>query len=203
MAESDARVNLFLEEIDHDALEKRDAIEAEVNEYMSAQLAAEEEKAKLEAEAVLSTERDKARVEANRQFAAINNRAKFTLSRRRMEMKEKVFEQARGELRKFTESDAYADFLRNSVAGMADAISGDAVILVRERDLPLADQLKAAFGRPCEVEADRSIGLGGCKIKDTTNGLLADDTLEVRLNAQEEWFLANAKLPVNIAGEVR
>lgn len=203
MAESDARVNLFLEDIDRDALERRDAIKAEVNEYMKAQLAAEEEKARQQAEAILSAERDRARVEANRQFAAINNRAKFALSRRRMEIKESVFEQAREELRSFVDSDAYAAFLRDSVAGMADAISGDAVILVREQDLPLADQLKAAFGRPCGVEADRSIGLGGCKIKDTTNGLIADDTLEVRLNAQEEWFLANAKLPVNIAGEVR
>ena len=87
-------------------------------------------------------------------------------------------------------------------AAMASAISGEAVILVREQDLPLADQLKAAFGRECTVRADRSIKLGGCKIKDTTNGLIADDTLEVRLNAQEDWFLAHANLPVNIAEEV-
>lgn len=202
MAESDARVNLFLEDIDHDALEKRNAIEAEVNKYIGAQLAAAEERAKAQAEAVLSAERDKARVEANRQFAAVNNQAKFALSRRRMEMKESVFEQAREELRKFVASDAYVAFLRDNVAAMASAISGEAVILIREQDLPLADQLKAAFGRECAVQADRSIKLGGCKIQDTTNGLIADDTLEVRLNAQEDWFLAHAKLPVNIAQEV-
>lgn len=202
MAESDARVNLFLEDIDHDALEKRDAIEAEVNKYIGARLAAAEERAKAQAEAVLSAERDKARVEANRQFAAVNNQAKYALSRRRMEMKENVFEQASEELRKFAASDAYVAFLRDSVAAMASAISGKAVILVREQDLPLTDQLKAAFGRECVVQADRSIKLGGCKIQDTTNGLIADDTLEVRLKAQEDWFLAHAKLPVNIAEEV-
>lgn len=202
MAESDARVNLFLEDIDHDALEKRNAIEAEVNEYIGAQLAAEEDKVKAQAEAVLSVERSKARVEANREFAAVNNRAKFALSRRRMEMKESVFEQAREELRRFAASNAYVEFLSDSVSAMAASISGEAVILVREQDLPLADQLKAAFGRECVVQADRSIKLGGCKIQDTTNGLIADDTLEVRLKAQEDWFLAHAKLPVNIAEEV-
>lgn len=202
MAESDARVNLFLEDIDHDAIEKRNAIEAEVNEYIGAQLAAEEDKAKAQAEAVLSVERSKARVEANRQFAAVNNQAKFALSRRRMEMKESVFEQAREKLCTFVASDAYVKFLSDSVSAMAASVSGEAVILVREQDLPLADQLKMVFGRECAVQVDRSIKLGGCKIQDTTNGLIADDTLEVRLKAQEDWFLAHAKLPVNIAEEV-
>lgn len=202
MAESDARVNLFLEDIDHDALEKRNAIEAEVNEYINAQLAGEEEKAKAEAEAMLNEQRDRARVEANRKFAAVHSEAKSALSRRRMEMKGEVFAAARKKLCDFTQSDDYAAFLQRSVSAMADAIPGDAVILVREQDLPLTDILKAAFGRDCTVESDDSIRIGGCKIQDKTYGLIADDTLEVRLDAQEEWFLSNAKLPIDIAEEV-
>ena len=42
MAESDARVDLFLKDIDHDAVDKRNAIESEVDEYIHTQLSAEE-----------------------------------------------------------------------------------------------------------------------------------------------------------------
>lgn len=202
MADSDARVNLFLEDIDRDALEKRDAIESEVNEYVNAQLAAAEEEARLQAEEVIGEQRNKLRVEANRKYAAVHNQAKAALSHRRIEMKENVFAQAREKLAAFAASAEYTAFLQKSVAAMADAITGEAVILVREQDIPLAEQLKSAFGRACTVEADRSIKIGGCKVKDLTNGLIADDTLEVRLDAQEDWFLANARLPINIAEEV-
>lgn len=202
MAESEERVNLFLEDIDHDALEKRDAIESEVNKYIEAQLASVEEEARSQAEAAISEQRNKLRVEANRQFAAVHNRVKLALSQRRMEIQQSVFAQAREKLAAFTESADYEAFLKKSVSALAAQISGEAVILVREQDLPYAAQLQAAFGRECAVEADRSIKLGGCKVKDLTNGLIADDTLEVRLNAQEEWFLANARLPISITEEV-
>ena len=85
---------------------------------------------------------------------------------------------------------------------MAAVITGDAVVLVREQDLPLAQELKTAFGRACEVEADPTVEIGGCRVRDLSNGLLADDTLEARLAAQREWFLTHAKLSVNDQEEV-
>lgn len=202
MAESEERVNLFLEDIDHDALEKRDAIESEVNKYIEAQLASVEEEARSQAEAAISEQRNRLRVEANRQFAAVHNRVKLALSQRRIEIQQSVFSQAREKLAAFAASADYEDFLKKSVSALAAQISGEAVILVREQDLPFGAQLQTAFGRECAVEVDRSIKLGGCKVKDLTNGLIADDTLEVRLNAQEEWFLANARLPISITEEV-
>ena len=39
------------------------------------------------------------------------------------------------------------------------------MLLVREADIPLADALRAAFGRPCEVRADASIRIGGLKAR--------------------------------------
>lgn len=202
MAESDARVDLFLEDIDHDAIDRRNAAEAEVDQYIRSQLASEEEKAKRQADAAILDCQNRLRIEANKKFAAVHNTAKAQLSARRIAMKEEVFSLAGEKLRQFTATPDYAAFLKQSVTAMADQITGEAVILVREADLPLAESLRAAFGRDCAVEADRSIRLGGCKIQDRTNGLIADDTLEVRLSAQNEWFLANAALTVNDAEEV-
>ena len=68
------------------------------------------------------------------------------------------------------------------------------MLLVREADLPFADALRAAFGRPCEVRADASIRIGGLKASCEAKGLVADDTLDNRLQNQRGWFLEHAGL---------
>ncbi|HIR53297.1 MAG TPA: V-type ATP synthase subunit E [Candidatus Onthovicinus excrementipullorum] len=202
MAESDARVDLFLKDIDHDAVDKRNAIESEVDEYIHTQLSAEEERARDQAEAAVGARKNRLEIEANRKFAAAHNSAKRALSCRRMEMEKEVFNRARKALCAFTASPDYLPFLKKSIVAMAAVITGDAVVLVREQDLPLAQELKTAFGRACEVEADPTVEIGGCRVRDLSNGLLADDTLEARLAAQREWFLTHAKLSVNDQEEV-
>ena len=57
-----------------------------------------------------------------------------------------------------------------------------------------ADALRAAFGRPCEVRADASIRIGGLKASCEAKGLVADDTLDNRLQNQHGWFLEHAGL---------
>lgn len=68
------------------------------------------------------------------------------------------------------------------------------VLSVREADLAYADALRAAFDRDCEVRADASIRIGGLKASCEAKGLLADDTLDSRLQDQRGWFLEHSGL---------
>ncbi len=197
MAESEARVNLFLEDIDHDAIDKRNAIEAEVDQYIRSRLSEREARDAKRAQEAVGERRNRLAIEANKTYAAAHNRAKLALSRRRIEMEQEVFSRAREALCAFASGPDYLPFLERSAAALAAAVPGEAVLLVRPQDLPHADALRTAFGRPCTVEEDPSIEIGGCRARDLTNGLVADDTLEVRLAAQKEWFLAHAKLPID------
>ena len=46
----------------------------------------------------------------------------------------------------------------------------------------------------CEVRADASIRIGGLKASCEAKGLVADDTLDNRLQNQHGWFLEHAGL---------
>lgn len=66
-----------------------------------------------------------------------------------------------------------------------------AFCMARKEDLKL---LKGKIPAEASVEADASIAIGGLKAQ---NGQLsADDTLDIRLASQKDWFLENSGLSV-------
>ena len=80
--------------------------------------------------------------------------------------------------------------------GLGDVYKRQANIAARPADLPLLQNVKLPVGTT--LTADESIELGGLKGANAAKGLVADDTLATRLNAQHEWFLQNAGLEINI-----
>ena len=100
------------------------------------------------------------------------------------------------ELAAFAAGDKYAAWLQNEAAALAEALGENANIAARPADLPLLQNVKLPVGTT--LTADESIELGGLKGANAANGLVADDTLAARLNAQHEWFLQNAGLEINI-----
>lgn len=196
MLEQDERIAKFLDAIDKDAQERRRQIEAQVDEVSKEALQRAEAAAREQAQQLTGRELYQRRVALNQRFAREAAALRAVLAGRRTEIAEQVFADAARELAAFTAKPEYEQFLAGSAARCAALLpQGEAaVLLVREADLPRADALRTAFGRDCEVRADASIRLGGLKASCEAKGLLADDTLDARLQSQRGWFLEHAGL---------
>ena len=122
--------------------------------------------------------------------------ARATLADQRQKIADETFAEARNQLVAFAAGDKYAAWLQNEAAALAEALGENAHIAARPADLPLLQNVKLPVGTT--LTADESIELGGLKGANAAKGLVADDTLAARLNAQHEWFLQNAGLEINI-----
>lgn len=196
MLERDERIAKFLDAIEKDAQERRRQIEAQVDKANAEALERAKAAAQAQAQQLIRKELYKRRVAVNQKFAKEAASLRAALAGRRTEIADKVFQDAGQSLCAFTEKPEYNAFLSESAARCAALLpQGEAaVLLVREADLTLADALRAAFGRPCEVRADDSIRIGGLKASCEAKGLVADDTLDNRLQNQRGWFLEHAGL---------
>ena len=72
----------------------------------------------------------------------------------------------------------------------------DVVVYVRKDDLKFADAIKSAVKGNCRVEQSDEISIGGMIGISKKMGLLVDETLDSRLEAQHEWFCENSGLKV-------
>ena len=112
---------------------------------------------------------------------------------------QKVFEDASKAVADFTATEAYGALLERSAArlgALLPAGTEDAVVYLRGADEPYAARVQAAFGRPCRVETDAAITLGGLRMESTAASLRADDTLDTRLEQEKPRFREQAGLAV-------
>ena len=116
---------------------------------------------------------------------------------RRQEIEADVFEKAKNKLVEYTKTADYGKSLEKSAALISEKLTGDdTVLLVREQDMKYKDKLFTAFGRSCEVKTSEDILIGGVIGVSKKLGLLADETLDSKLEEQHEWFCENSGLMV-------
>ena len=73
-------------------------------------------------------------------------------------------------------------------------------ILTEEKeDLKYKEKLKDSFGADCEIMPSDSIEIGGITGISRSLGLIADETLDSRLQQQKEWFYEHSGLTVTEA----
>ena len=58
------------------------------------------------------------------------------------------------------------------------------------------DKISKAFGRKCGIESTDEISIGGIIGVSKKLGLLANETLDSKLEMQREWFFENSGLRV-------
>ena len=196
MLEQDERIAKFLGAIDKDAQERRRQIEAQVDKANEEALERARADAQTQAQQLISRELYKRRVALNQRVAKEEADLRAALAGRRTEIADQIFSDAAKALSEFTGKPEYKRFLSDSAVRCAALLpQGEVVVLsVREADLAYADALRAAFDRDCEVRADASIRIGGLKASCEAKGLLADDTLDSRLQDQRGWFLEHSGL---------
>lgn len=187
----------FLKAIKKYASAQKTAMEGEVRQLKSERLKEAEEKAKRDSERM---KKDKLIETHNRQTAMLASKTQEgqrQLFIERAAMTKEVFDLAKEKLNEYTKTAEYSEKLKNSAKEIAEFFDGkDCVLFLNERDIKAADDLKSFFGGSVDVKEDKTIKIGGLKGYCKSMGIIADETLDTKLEAQKEWFVENAELSV-------
>lgn len=120
---------------------------------------------------------------------------KQNVIRKRQEILEKIFLEAKVQLVDFTKNESeYREFLRSCASEIAKICGGnDIIFYVKPDDIKFSDDIVTAAG--CgKCEADSNIEIGGLSALCETKKLHIIDTLDERLEEQKPWFLENSGL---------
>lgn len=187
----------FLKAIKRYANAQKKAMEGEVKQLKTERLQETEAKAKRESERMKKEKLTEAHNRQTALIAAKTQEGQRRLFVERAAMTDEVFRLAAERLTEYAKTDAYAEQLRSGAKAVA-ALFGDSdcVLYLNERDLGAADELRAFFSGNAQVKADRSIQIGGVRGYCESMGIIADETLDSKLEAQRAWFVENAALSV-------
>ena len=140
---------------------------------------------------------DQIRTAAGKEICAAQSNARARLFHHRETLRRQVMEQAEKEIVAFTKTPAYKEFLIGSAQKIHLAMQGNCAVLnMRECDRGFAAQVSAHLGRSITLHIDPTIRLGGISVISADNSLLIDDTLDARMNAQNQWFTEHSGLTV-------
>ena len=108
-----------------------------------------------------------------------------------------IFKRAEDELIKFSQSSEYMDKLIKDAEEISKLFENkDCIIYVKDGDMKFSDSIKSVFNSSVEIKPDLLIRIGGLRGYCKSKMLVADNTLDSKLEAQKEWFIENAQLKV-------
>lgn len=215
MAEVQSGSENFLKAIEKYAEEQRNKIRFESESFKKQELEKAETEGIREAYTLIQREMAAIRTEISSQLSRDEMASRKKIFEKRNKMTENVFEKVTQRLVEFTKTADYEKLMLESVKKIAQALKADDVIfLIKESDLKfadkikvaytaerlkdkkLADKIKSAFSPSCEVKSSKEIKIGGITGRSASLGLIADETLDTKLDGQREWFYQNSGLRV-------
>ena len=192
-----SKTDNFLKAIEKYAAEQRSKIESEAEEFKTKELNKAEEDGLKEAYVLLQKKMLSINTSIARELSKAENASRKSTFAKRQEIEDKVFERAKEKLLEYAGTDKYITKLLESAKTVSEKLTADDVTLyVCERDLKLKNKIISAFGRKCDVQASNEIQIGGIMGISRTVGLLADETLDTKLQNQREWFCENSGLTI-------
>ena len=215
MAEVQSGSENFLKAIEKYAEEQRNKIRFESESFKKQELEKAETEGIREAYTLIQREMAALRTEISSQLSRDEMASRKKIFEKRNKMTENVFEKVTQRLVEFTKTADYEKLMLESVKKIAQALKADDVIFfIKESDLKfadkikvaytaerlkdkkLADKIKSAFSPSCEVKSSKEIKIGGITGRSASLGLIADETLDTKLDGQREWFYQNSGLRV-------
>lgn len=191
-----ADIRDFLYMISSDAAELSESIRKDTGRFVEKQINEAEKQALAESYDMIKTEVTKIRAEAGMYLTESRIKADKQLLINRSRIKDGVFEKVREKIEDFTASDRYPEFLRKSFEKCREAVGGNKFIVsLREKDRIHDGVFSGTW--ELEIRTDGAIKLGGIKVTNVSGDLTADDTLDTRLERQDEWFYKNSGLVIN------
>lgn len=195
--QDDKKLEKFTSAVLNDAEEQRSKVLAEIEEYRKTQMEEAEEEILNETYVMIQNEITAVKNAHSRKISLseLEHRRKLLLLRE--EIGSKVFEEASKRILAFGATPDYVDFVCSLIRESAKEMpEGETVIRVRASDLVHADAFVAAFGKPAACEADPDISLGGAVLFNQKRGVMIDQTLDLRLSGQKDWFAASSGLTI-------
>lgn len=215
MAEVQGGSENFLKAIEKYAEEQRNKIRFESESFKKQELEKAEAEGIREAYTLIQREMAAIRTEISSQLSLDEMASRKKIFEKRNKMTENVFEKVTQKLVEFTKTADYEKLMLESVKKIAQALKADDVIFfIKEsdqkfadkikaaytaeklKDKKLADKIKSAFSPSCEVKSSKEIKIGGITGRSASLGLIADETLDTKLDGQREWFYQNSGLRV-------
>ena len=187
----------FLRAIKRYANAQKRALAGEVEQLKNERLKEAEATAKRDSERMKKEKLAETRNRVTAKRAKITQEGQRKLFLERSQMTAEIFNLAAEKLGDYIKTAEYREKLKESAKAIAEVFDGcDCVLYLNERDLQSAGELKSFFRGNVEAEADKTIKIGGIKGYCACKGIIADETLDTKLEAQREWFVENAALSV-------
>ena len=187
----------FLQAIKKYAKTQKNAMQGEVKQLKTERLKEAQENAKRDSQRLIKETLYEKRSRQTAQLAKKTQEGQRELFVARSAMMKEIFDEAGKKLLDFTSSDAYAEKLLDSANKISELFGkNDCVLYVNERDIKFSDQLSDLFQCDVKIESDAAIKIGGIKGFCESMGVIADETLDSKLEEQREWFVENSNLRV-------
>lgn len=122
---------------------------------------------------------------------------KEKLFKQRLLITEKIFHKTEEKLLDFTKTENYIALMKKYAASISKVLKDEGTVLyICERDRSLSDEIKEAFYGTAKVDIDENIKIGGIRGYNPNMGMIADETLDSKLEEQREWFMENSSLSI-------
>lgn len=195
--EKTTKTDNFLKAIHKYADEQRQAMRTEVELLKEEKLKDAEKKGKADSEKYISKKLEEKKNEETSVLAKLMQDGQKQLFIERAEMTESIFKKAEEKLIDYTKTNDYTKTLENSVKAVAELFGNHSCVLyIKAEDMDKADKIKSLFGGNAEVQADKSIKIGGIKGYSSEMRIVADETLDTKLANQKQWFIEHSGLSV-------
>lgn len=195
--ELNAKTDNFLKAILKYADDQRNSMRSEVEQKKEQKIKETEQKAKFDSEKLIKDRLEEKKNEQTGILAKKTQDGQKKLFLERVRMTDEIFKKAYEKLVEYTSTPDYSEKLTESAKKIAALFGNESCELyVNQKDMAHADAIKALFGGNAEVKADKSIKIGGIKGYCENMNIVADETLDSKLNDQREWFIENSNLSV-------
>ncbi len=187
----------FLKAIHKYAEQQRQTMKDEVEQLKEEKIKEAKKKGKTESEKYISDNLEAKKNEETGRIAKLTQEGQKKLFLERSEMTDSVFARAEKKLIKFTKTEEYTEKLFNSARAIANLFgSEECSLYINAEDLDKADIISDLFIGKANIEADKSVKIGGIKGYCPAMGIVADETLDTKLSQQKQWFVENSGLSV-------
>lgn len=197
MPVSNEKSSKFLDAINKYAEEQRNQINEEVERFKAEELEKAETEILNDVYHLIQNEMAEMRLSIVSELSRKQMSNRKELFIKRQLITDEVFKKASEKLVDFTNSKEYTVLLKKYAAVLASVLTQPGTILyIRAADAAYTQLISDAFGKECTVQAANDIVLGGIRGYNAAMGLVADETLDSKLEAQHEWFMENSGMRV-------
>ena len=138
---------------------------------------------------LIQKEMSQMRLAISSEVSRKNMERRKTLFEKRQQITIEVFQKAANPLAEFTITADDPVLLEKYAAQIAQVLTQPGTVLsIRKKDAALSSRIQKAFGGNCTIEETNDIKLGGIRGYNASMGLVADETLDSKLEEQREWF---------------